>query len=144
MTPRPPPQARRNRPSPVAAGYSHVNLMVDDLDAALAFYTEVMGFELLPRPDFGEFARGAWLGHGAAQIHLSVVDEMVPRKGFAPHLALHIPAAQYQETMDALRDRGVAFIGEPRSRRLRHDRDLGGLHRGPLRQPHRADRRGSR
>ena len=98
------------------AGYSHVNLMVDDLDAALAFYTEVMGFELLPRPDFGEFARGAWLGHGAAQIHLSVVDEMVTRKGFAPHIALHIPATQYQETMDALRERGVAFIGEPRSR----------------------------
>ena len=98
------------------AGYSHVNLMVDDLDAALAFYTEVMGFELLPRPDFGEFARGAWLGQGAAQIHLSVVDEMVPRKGFAPHIALHIPATQYQETMDALRERGVAFIGEPRSR----------------------------
>lgn len=98
------------------AGYSHVNLMVDDLDAALAFYTEVMGFALLPRPDFGEFARGAWLGHGAAQIHLSVVDEMVPRKGFAPHIALHIPAAQYQETMDALRARGVVFVGEPRSR----------------------------
>ena len=103
-------------PTVTVAGYSHVNLMVDDLDAALAFYTEVMGFSLLPRPDFGEFARGAWLGHGAAQIHLSVVDEMVPRKGFAPHIALHIPAASYHDTMDALRERGVTFIGEPRSR----------------------------
>jgi catechol 2,3-dioxygenase-like lactoylglutathione lyase family enzyme len=97
-------------------GYSHVNLMVDDLDAAVAFYTEVMGFEMLPRPDFGEFARGVWLGHSAAQIHLSVVDEMVPRKGFAPHIALHIPTDSFEETMDALRERGVPFVGEPRSR----------------------------
>ena len=98
------------------AGYSHVNLMVDDLDAATAFYTEVMGFELLPRPDFGEFARGAWLGHGAAQIHLTVVDERANRVFFTPHIALHIPADSFQETMTALRERGVTFIGEPRSR----------------------------
>jgi catechol 2,3-dioxygenase-like lactoylglutathione lyase family enzyme len=98
------------------AGYSHVNLMVDDLDAAIAFYTEVMGFELLPRPDFGEFARGAWLGHGAAQIHLSVVDQRANRVFFTPHIALHIPAESFQETMTALRERGVTFIGEPSSR----------------------------
>jgi catechol 2,3-dioxygenase-like lactoylglutathione lyase family enzyme len=98
------------------AGYSHVNLMVDDLDAAICFYTDVLGFELLPRPDFGEFAKGVWLGHGAAQIHLSVVDEMVPRKGFAPHIALHIPADEYQESMAALEARGVAFLGAPNRR----------------------------
>ncbi len=98
------------------AGYSHVNLMVDDLDAALAFYTGVLGFELLPRPDFGPNARGAWLGHGAAQVHLSVVDQRATRVFFTPHIALHIPADSFHETMDALRERGVTFIGEPSSR----------------------------
>jgi len=103
-------------PTVTVAGYSHVNLMVDDLDAALAFYTEVMGFELLPRPDFGEFARGAWLGQGAAQIHLSVVEQRATRVFFTPHIALHIPADSFQQTMAALRERGVTFLGEPSSR----------------------------
>ena len=98
------------------AGYSHVNLLVDDLDAALTFYTEVMGFEILPRPDFGEFARGAWLGHGAAQVHLTVADQRATRVFFTPHIALHVPADSFQETMAALRERGVTFIGEPSSR----------------------------
>jgi catechol 2,3-dioxygenase-like lactoylglutathione lyase family enzyme len=98
------------------AGYSHVNLMVDDLDAALAFYTEVLGFEVLARPDFGPNARGAWLGHGAAQVHLSVVDQRATRVLFTPHIALHIPADSFAETMDALRERGVTFLGEPSSR----------------------------
>jgi catechol 2,3-dioxygenase-like lactoylglutathione lyase family enzyme len=108
--------AKTTQNTVTVAGYSHVNLMVDDLDAAVAFYTGVMGFSILPRPDFGEFARGVWLGHGAAQIHLSVVDEMVPRKGFAPHIALHIPTESFPDTMEALREQGVAFVGEPRSR----------------------------
>ena len=75
-----------------------------------------MGFELLPRPDFGEFARGAWLGHGAAQVHLTVVDQRANRVFFTPHIALHIPADSFHESMAALRERGVTFIGEPSSR----------------------------
>jgi catechol 2,3-dioxygenase-like lactoylglutathione lyase family enzyme len=103
-------------PTVSIAGYSHVNLMVDDLDAATAFYTEVLGFAPLPRPDFGERGRGAWLGHGAAQVHLAVVDHVPPRQGFLPHIALHVPADQYASTMAALELRGVAFVAPPRSR----------------------------
>jgi catechol 2,3-dioxygenase-like lactoylglutathione lyase family enzyme len=98
------------------AGYSHVNLMVDDLDAAIAFYCDTLGFEVLPRPDFGGFAPGAWLGHGSAQVHLSVVDEVAPRQGFIPHIALHVPTASYADTMSALEERGVPFVGKPNSR----------------------------
>jgi catechol 2,3-dioxygenase-like lactoylglutathione lyase family enzyme len=98
------------------AGYSHVNLTVVDLDAAIAFYTEGLGFEVLPRPDFGLQGRGVWLGHGAAQVHLAVVDEKAPRRGFLPHIALHVPADAYADTMAELETRGVQFVAKPRSR----------------------------
>ena len=98
------------------AGYSHVNLTVVDLDAAVAFYTEALGFDVLPRPDFGPQGRGVWLGHGAAQVHLAVVDEKAPRRGFLPHIALHVPTEAYADTMAELETRGVEFVAKPRSR----------------------------
>jgi len=99
-------------PAITVAGYSHVALMVDDLDAAMDFYCGTLGFEPLPRPDFGP---GAWLQKGVAQVHLGVVDEMSPPSGF-PHIALHIPRDDYADTMAALEARGVPFVMEPRSR----------------------------
>lgn len=97
------------------AGYSHVAIMVNDLDAALDFYCGTLGFEVLPRPDFGPAAVGAWLQKGGAQIHIGVVDEMPPKVGF-PHMALHIPADAFAATMKGLEERGVPWIREPRSR----------------------------
>jgi len=94
------------------AGYSHVNLMVDDLDAAMDFYCNRLGFAVLPRPDFGP---GAWLGKGSAQVHLGVVDEMAPRVGF-PHVAFHIPTAAFAATVAALEEQDVAFVMGPSSR----------------------------
>src|SRR4029079_15188570 len=35
------------------SGLHHVSLCVTDEDEAVKFYTEVFGFEVLPRPDFG-------------------------------------------------------------------------------------------
>ena len=80
------------------AGYSHVAVMVDDLDAALGFYRDVLGFSMLPRPDFGPGTEGAWLQLGTAQVHLGIVEEMGPRTGF-PHMALHVPADAWDDTM---------------------------------------------
>ena len=57
-------------PAITVAGYSHVAIMVDDLDAALAFYCDTLGFSALPRPDFGPGTEGAWLQLGTAQVHL--------------------------------------------------------------------------
>jgi catechol 2,3-dioxygenase-like lactoylglutathione lyase family enzyme len=95
------------------AGYSHVAIMVDDLDAAMTFYCDVLGFEVLPRPDFGP---GAWLQAGSAQVHIGVVDEMPDNgKGF-PHFALLVPADAYDSTMAALADRGIPFLMGPNAR----------------------------
>jgi catechol 2,3-dioxygenase-like lactoylglutathione lyase family enzyme len=95
------------------AGYSHVTVMVDDLDAALGFYGDVLGFEPLPRPD--AFGPGAWLQAGSAQVHIGVVPEMVKPAGL-PHLALLIPAAEWDDTMAALEHRGVPFVMGPSTR----------------------------
>ena len=102
-------------PAVTVAGYSHNAIMVDDLDAALSFYRDTLGFTVLPRPDFGPNTDGAWLQVGNSQLHLGVVDEMAPRVGF-PHFALHIPADAWDDTMSELRARGVEFFMEPRER----------------------------
>jgi len=102
-------------PAVTVAGYSHVAVMVDDLDAAMAFYCDTLGFSALPRPDFGPGTEGAWLQLGTAQVHLGTVAEMGPRTGF-PHLAFHIPADAWDETMRELEARDVAFLMGPSAR----------------------------
>ncbi len=49
-----------------------------DLEAALRFYREVLGLQVLPRPNLP--APGVWLGYpeGGPQIHLIVSDDYVP------------------------------------------------------------------
>jgi glyoxylase I family protein len=54
-------------------GVHHVSINVTDVDAALAFYTDVLGFRARSdRPDFG--FGGAWLDAGGQQIHLIEAD----------------------------------------------------------------------
>lgn len=96
------------------AGYSHVAIAVTDLAAARGFYIDLLGFEEIPRPDFG--FPGMWLRVGDLQLHFLETDTMpVPGPGF-PHFALHVPTDDYTSTMDALREAGVAFVGEPMER----------------------------
>ena len=96
-------------------GYSHINILVDDLDAAHRFYIDTLGFEVLPRPDFAGFA-GAWYRVGSMQLHLSVVEEMPDLKGGFPHLAFHIPVDQFDATVDRLKSSGVDFLSDAFSR----------------------------
>jgi catechol 2,3-dioxygenase-like lactoylglutathione lyase family enzyme len=71
--------------APIAVtGFSHVAISVTDLAAARAFYCGILGFEELPRPDFG--FPGMWLGVGELQLHFVETEEMpTPGKGFPPH-----------------------------------------------------------
>ena len=106
---------RTTAPAVTIAGYSHVAVMVDDLDAAIGFYRDLLGFSVLPRPDFGPGAEGAWLQLGTAQVHLGVVEEVGPRAGF-PHMAMHVPAGAWDDTMRELEARGVPFLFPPSAR----------------------------
>ena len=50
-------------------GVHHVSINVDDVPAAVRFYTEVLG--LTPRADRPDFGfDGAWLDAGDQQVHL--------------------------------------------------------------------------
>jgi glyoxylase I family protein len=95
----------------VISGFSHVAISVNDLDAARHFYCDLLGFEELPRPDFG--IAGAWLRVGDLQLHLIVLDE--PRVGSA-HFALHVPTEAFAGTIEALKAAGAELRGEPSSR----------------------------
>lgn len=85
----------------------HVSLSVTDFDAAIGFYTDVLGFELLPRPDFG--FPGAWLSTGnGIQIHLIEDPNFVAPSG--PHVAFE--AADITAEVERLRGLGVE-VGDP-------------------------------
>jgi glyoxylase I family protein len=101
--------------APIAVtGFSHVAISVTDLAAARAFYCGILGFEELPRPDFG--FPGMWLGVGELQLHFVETEEMpTPGKGF-PHYALHVPTDKFDATIAALRAAGVPLLGDPSSR----------------------------
>jgi catechol 2,3-dioxygenase-like lactoylglutathione lyase family enzyme len=52
---------------------NHYFVRANDLDATRDFYVNVLGFQVLPRPDFP--FRGYWLGvDGTAQIHMGPHD----------------------------------------------------------------------
>jgi catechol 2,3-dioxygenase-like lactoylglutathione lyase family enzyme len=96
------------------AGYSHVAIGVDDLEAARGFYCGLLGFEELARPDLG--IPGMWLGVGDLQLHFVESSERsAPGPGF-PHFALYVPTEQFKPTIDALRAAGANLLGEPASR----------------------------
>jgi catechol 2,3-dioxygenase-like lactoylglutathione lyase family enzyme len=79
----------------------HVSINVDDVEAALAFYTGVLGFSLRgDRPDF-PFG-GAWLDAGGQQLHLI---EAPPPAGLGQHFAVLVD--DLDATVAELRDRGV-------------------------------------
>lgn len=62
----------------------HVSLSVRDVAEALPFYTDALGFEVLPRPDFG--IAGAWLStENGVQVHLIEDPNFEPTPG--PHIA---------------------------------------------------------
>jgi catechol 2,3-dioxygenase-like lactoylglutathione lyase family enzyme len=64
----------------------HVNLLVDDLDAASRFYGELLGWPTAQRPDFG--FPGAWFDLGHGQLHLVLVDRMPEPSG--AHFAVEV------------------------------------------------------
>lgn len=85
----------------------HVSLSVTDHDAAFAFYTEVLGFEPLPRPDFG--IAGSWLSTGnGIQIHLIEDPNFVAPQG--PHIAFQ--TRDMEAEVARLRGLGVE-VGDP-------------------------------
>ncbi|MCU1357858.1 MAG: lactoylglutathione lyase [Acidimicrobiales bacterium] len=82
-------------------GVHHVSLNVTDVDAALAFYTGILGLTVRDdRPDFG--FGGAWLDVGGQQVHL--IAAPTPQN-LGQHLAIQV--ADLDATIAELRAEGV-------------------------------------
>jgi glyoxylase I family protein len=82
-------------------GVHHVSINVDDVDAAISFYVDVLGLKVRPdRPDFG--FGGAWLDAGGQQVHL-IQGTPPPRQG--QHFAFQVE--DLKAVVEELRGRGV-------------------------------------
>ncbi|MGD9795132.1 MAG: glyoxalase superfamily protein [Acidimicrobiia bacterium] len=91
------------------AGFSHVNLRVNDYEMAMAFYRDLLGFTELPRPDFGRGPNsGAWLRVGDLQLHLSCTTSPLPDAKGA-HVAFHVPRAEFDSLVETLAAADVTF-----------------------------------
>lgn len=57
----------------LVADIHHVSLNVSDIDRSLGFYRDLLGMELLPRPELP--VQGVWLDAGnGRQVHLIIAD----------------------------------------------------------------------
>ena len=106
-------------------GVHHVSLNVDDVEAALAFYTGPLG--LVPRPDRPDFDfPGAWLDAGGQQVHLI---GSTPPQNHGQHFALQVD--DLDGAIEELRQEGMtvsdavpvgtsrqAFLNDPAGNRI--------------------------
>lgn len=99
-------------------GVHHVSLLVQDTQAALAFYCGILGLAQLPRPELGY--PGAWLQLGMQQLHLLELPNPDPRQnrpmsiGHDRHTALSV--SSLAELESRLQGGGIAY-GRSRSGR---------------------------
>lgn len=86
-----------------------MSINVDDVDAALAFYVDVLGLKVrTDRPDFS--FGGAWLDAGGQQVHLI---EAPPPDNLGQHFALAF--TDLSALVAALRDRDLEVTEPVRS-----------------------------
>ncbi len=88
-------------------GVHHVSLNVGDLEATTAFYRDVVGLEVLPRPDHEISVPGTWLGMpDGRELHL-LVNDVPEAKG--QHFAFQV--ADVDAVIATLTDAGYAARG---------------------------------
>jgi catechol 2,3-dioxygenase-like lactoylglutathione lyase family enzyme len=99
----------------------HLALLVRDYDEAIAFYVDVLGFELVENTDLGNGKR--WVrvaprgGAGAALLLARAVnDDQRSRIGnqTGGRIFLFIETDHFESEHRALESRGVKFIEQPR------------------------------
>ena len=76
-------------------GIHHVSINVDDVDAAVNFYTQALELTVMDRPDLG--FPGAWLQAGEQEVHLLGIQDGKPPK--QQHFAFLV------EDLEAVRSR---------------------------------------
>jgi glyoxylase I family protein len=107
---------------------NHASFIVADTEVSLGFYRDVLGLQLLERPDMG--FPGAWLKLGSQQIHLLELQNPDPiygrpqHGGRDRHIALNALAlAPIQEALDKA---GIVYTMSISGRRALFCRDFDG------------------
>ncbi|GAE36360.1 VOC family protein [Halalkalibacter akibai] len=96
----------------------HVSLSITNLEKAKHFYSNVLGFQEIKRPDF-DFP-GAWYQIGNQQLHLIVHPISNTLRGDAPiqsrdgHFAIRVK--NYHETLAYLKQTGMELVEKPNSK----------------------------
>jgi catechol 2,3-dioxygenase-like lactoylglutathione lyase family enzyme len=90
--------------------------IVDDVDAALAFYTEVLGFELVQRwgPPFASIGKGGqqvWLSGPGTSARKAMPDGGEPVPGGWNRIVVEVD--DIEAVVAQLRGRGATFRNEP-------------------------------
>jgi lactoylglutathione lyase len=83
-----------------ALRFNHVSILAVDMDASLAFYTEVLGMERIPSPDFDVHVE--WLRLGDQQLHLFRRETPAP-----PYHHLGIDVDDFEAAYVVAKERGL-------------------------------------
>ena len=85
---------------------SHIAIVVSDVGRSLAFYTEIIGFQQIQRPNFDE--HGAWLTMGNVKLHLiKGVPNAPSGRDLIPQIALD--TNEPQKVLEKLLEYEVPF-----------------------------------
>ena len=84
----------------IAASINHVSLSVVDMEESLRFYTEFLGLERVPGPNFG--FRVEWLRAGDLQVHLFERDTAAP-----PYHHVGFTVGNFQELYVRAEEAGI-------------------------------------
>lgn len=100
----------------------HVTIIVKDIERSGDFYTQVLGMQPVPRPDFG--FSGAWFQAGKTQVHLILESEKAGTAGIGefdgldPSVGFHYAFAvdDCHAAAAKLTELGLEIVVGPRER----------------------------
>lgn len=125
---------RAERPSTSARGVHHVALICSSIERTIEFYTEVLGFplvELFQNRDLPSSTHFFFdIGHGNLLAFFDFPEHPMPPTqesiGGLHHLAISVPAEQYEAIRARLDQRGIAYLGPDRVENSLYFRDPDG------------------
>jgi len=90
-------------------GLNHYSIAVSGLQKSLAFYHQVLGMDLLPRPDFN--FSGAWLDCGnGISLHLILQEDIMVNQSGSRHLHFAFTMSDILQTKNELINQGIRMV----------------------------------